>query len=164
MFSKMMVMVGSLFLTAVLASFGASAHADNINTSGVACRNYNASEALDIDYLFNGARNLNASPRSVICPISRSPLTGTPSPTFWVFGSNNPGTATSCTVYVHDYLGTLISLQSFTQSVPASGTTLNWFQAVTFPTLPAAFDFATMLCTIPASAGGVIHGVTAVQP
>ena len=163
MFSKL-VKVGSLFLTAVLASFGASAHADNINTSGVSCRNYNASEALDIDYLTNGVRNLNASSRFVICPVPRSPLTGTPTPTFYVDGSNNPGTSTTCTVTVYNFLGTFVSSQSFTQSVPSTGTTLNWDQPVTFPTPPSTFDYVSLLCFIPANGGGLIHGATAVQP
>jgi hypothetical protein len=163
MFTKL-VKVGALFLTAVLASLGATAHADNINTSGVICQNYNAAEALDIDYFTNGVRNINASSRFVICSVPRSPLTGTPSPTFYVDGENLPGTTTTCTLNVYNFLGTFVSSQSFTKSVPAGGATLDWDQPVTFPTPPSTFDYVSLLCFLPGSGGGLIHGVTAVQP
>lgn len=62
------IAVGSL-LCGVLSAFAVSAvsaHADNINLSGAACRNYNAGEAQNVDRLMFGVRNLNASSRQVI--------------------------------------------------------------------------------------------------
>jgi hypothetical protein len=102
--SKMMK-IGSLFLVGILASFGVTAYADNINTSGVVCQNFNAAQALDIDYLTNGVRNLNAAARSVICSLPRSPLAASAIPEFFVDGQNNTGTSTSCTLTVYDFLG-----------------------------------------------------------
>jgi hypothetical protein len=162
--SSKFVTSGSLSLTLALAFLGAAADADNINTNGVVCQNYNASQALDIDYLPNGVRNVNASPRFVICAVPRSPLTTNPSPTFYVDGENAPGTSTSCTVFVYNYLGTFVSSQSFTRTVPSTGTTLDWDQPVVLPSPPSTFDYVSLLCSIPGNRGGLIRGVTVVQP
>jgi hypothetical protein len=149
-------------IAGTLASLMATANADNINTSGVLCQNFNASQALDIDYLSTGVRNLATSARSVICAIPRSPLAATPLTTFFVDGQNNPGTSTSCTVTVYSYFGTIRSTQSFTEIGEASGRT--WDHFVTMSPQPSTFDYASVVCTLPASAGGRLFGVIAVQP
>lgn len=154
--------LGLFLATGTLASIAATAHADNINTSGVICQNFNASEALDIDYLTTGVRNLAATPRSIICAIPRSPLNAAPSPMFFVDGHNNANTTTTCTVTVYNFMGVIQSTQSFSESGGAGG--LTWDFPVTLALQPAVFDYASLLCSIPASAGGSILGVTAVQP
>lgn len=149
--------LGSLFLTGALASLGAAAHADNINTSGTLCQNFNASEALDIDYLVTGVRNINASPRSVICAIPRSPLQGGATPQFFVDGTNAGANATSCTLFTYSFGGTLTQAFSFSRT----GT---YDQFVSFAVNGVGFfDYASLLCTLPGSAGGVLFGTTSVQ-
>jgi len=159
MFSKSLKL-GLLFAAGTLATITATASADNINTSGVLCQNFNAREALDIDYISSGVRNLAAAPRLVICAMPRSPLAATPFRTFYVDGQNNAGTATSCTITVYSYQGIIQSTQSFTESAgPAP-----WDHGVTMPVVPGTFDYASLLCSLPANAGGTLFGVTAIQP
>jgi hypothetical protein len=166
--SSKLVKLGSLLLTGVLVSIGASAHAGNINTSGVICQNFNAAQALDIDYFTNGVRNINIAPRSVICSVPRSPLPANAHLQFFVDGHNNPGTSTSCTVAVYDFLGAGLMTQSFTITMPSTAPppSLDWDQLVSFPTITSPgdmFDYVSVLCTLPGSGAGLIHGVTAVQ-
>lgn len=153
---------GLLPFVAVLASASTTALADNINTSGVICQNFNAREATDIDYLTTGVRNLAASSRDIICAIPRSPLNSPPSPTFYVDGHNNAGTSTTCTVTVYSFGGIVRSTQTFTENGGTGG--LTWDFPVTLSPQPDFFDYASLLCLIPASIGGSIFGVTAVQP
>jgi hypothetical protein len=136
--------LGSLFVAGALASPGPAAHADQINTSGTVCKNFNASQALDIDFLANGVRNINAAPRPVICAIPRSPLPLGSNATFFVDGVNAPGTTTPCTVFTFD--GTL---HSATLSLPG---------VVTLTAGP--FAYASVLCTLPGNAGTVVYGAT----
>ncbi|HWL88241.1 MAG TPA: hypothetical protein VNO21_20700 [Polyangiaceae bacterium] len=163
--SNKLLKTGSVFLLAgVLASIGATAHAANINTSGVVFRNFNAGEALDIDYLTNGARDINANPRSVVAPIPRSPVASAPSPSFFIDGENTANTSTSCTVFVYDFFGNPVASQFFTEA-SAGASLRNWDHAVTFTAAQlATFNYASVVCTIPGSANGILHGVTAVQP
>jgi hypothetical protein len=147
--------LGSLFLAGALASVGVAAHADNINTSGTVCQNFNASQALDIDYIATGVRNLNAATRPVICALPRSPLVGAATALFFVDGTNSGANTTPCTLFTYSFGGTITNSFSFT----GVGT---YDQAVSFPTL-ATFDYADVLCTLPASAGGTVFGVTSVQ-
>lgn len=152
-----------LLATGTLAS--ATASADNINTSGTICHNYNASEATDIDFFTNGVENVNALPRVIICAIPRSPLKSTPSPTFFVDGHNNPGTVTSCTVTIYDFTGAVQRMQSFTEAGGAAGLTWDFPVNMLTPAgQPGVFDYASLQCVIPGSRGGRIFGVTAVQP
>ena len=161
--SSKLMKIGSLFLAGALASFGVAAHADNINTSGVVCQNYNAGQALDIDYVTNGARNLNAAARPVVCSLPRSPLAAGAIPEFFVDGQNNTGASTSCTLTVYDFLGTFKQSQSFTESAPATGPR-NWDHLVQFAAnAVTTFDYVSVLCTLPGNANGLIHGVTSVQ-
>lgn len=159
------MMLGVLCVAGMVASQGAEVSADNINTSGVSCRNYNASEALDIDYHDYGARNVNASPRWIICPAPRSPLTSIPSPEFFVDGSNSPGTSTSCIATLYTFMGNIVTTVPFTESVPASATMVTpWDHQVTFSIAPTKYDYVSVRCSLPGSGAGHIFGVTAVQP
>lgn len=150
--------LGSLLIGA-LASISSPAAADNINTSGAVCQNYNAWQALDIDYLSTGVRNANASPRPVICAVPRSPLAAGTRAGFWINGSNNNDTSTSCTVYVTSYTGRFVASMSIT------GTGAGWDRFVEFAdNTVSTFDYVDMVCTLPGSYAGTIHGVTARQP
>jgi hypothetical protein len=149
--------LGSLFLAAALASLGSAAHADNINTSGTVCNNFNAGEAQDVDYVGNGVRIANTAARSVICAIPRSPLAAGALPEFFVDGTNSGANSTSCTLFVYNFSGAITQSFSFTRT----GT---YDQAVTFPVGGVGtFDYADVLCTLPGSFGGVLFGVTSVQ-
>jgi len=164
MFSKLGIS-GSLIVTGALASICATAQATNINTSGVVCQNFNASQALDIDYLTNSVRNINAAARPVICSIPRSPVAAGSIPEFFADGHNAPGTCTSCTLTLYHFGGAIAASQSFTNCAPATAV-LDWDQFVTFPTEPAGvdtFDYASLLCTLPGSGNGLVYGATAVQ-
>jgi hypothetical protein len=168
MFSKTacikLLSLANLLVTVVVPAV--TAHADNLNTSGTACRSYNASDSLDIGYRPNGVFNENAAQRWIVCPVARSPLapTSVPTPTFYVDGENKPGSSTTCTVSVNNYLGIFVASQAFTKSVPANGTELNWDQPVQFATPPSTYDYVTLTCLLPGSDNGMIHGITAVQP
>jgi len=157
MFSNRMVL-GGLCVAGVVAAIGTAARADSINTSGVACKNYNAGEALDIDYQTWGVQNINASPRSVVCPVPRSPLTGAaPFPEFWVDGMNVAGTTTSCCAMLFDFDGTFLSSVCWSE-----GAASLWSQPVTFSIKPSTFHYVNLLCTLPGNRGGTILGATAV--
>ena len=161
MFMKAMKLA-LLFTTAGAIAIGSPASADNINTSGTICHNFNASEALDIDYFSTGAENVATTARTIVCAIPRSPLNATPSPTFFVDGRNNANTSTFCTVTVYDFMGNSVASTSFTES--ATTTQRTWDHSVTMSPQPGFFDYASVVCTIPASRGGRIFGATAVQP
>jgi hypothetical protein len=164
--SSKFMKIGSLFLAGALVSLGPTAHADNINTSGVTCQNYNAGQALDIDYLTNGVRNLNAATRQVICSVSRSPIPLGSQAQFFVDGHNNANTCTTCTLTMYLFGGTVAEIQSFRNCAPATAP-LNWDQLVTFTTITPVldtFDYASLLCTLPGSTNGILYGVTALQP
>ncbi|HEY0481442.1 MAG TPA: hypothetical protein VGD37_28195 [Kofleriaceae bacterium] len=155
-----------LFSAAGVTAIAAPASADNINTSGVICQNFNAAQALDIDYFGNRVENVNAAARTIVCAIPRSPLATIPPTFFFVDGHNNPNTVTSCTVTVYDFQGNVRLLQSFTENGGAAGLTWDFPVNMLTPAgmTPAFFDYASLVCTIPASRGGSIFGVTAVQP
>ncbi|MFD1295529.1 hypothetical protein ACFQ4Q_02650 [Lysobacter gummosus] len=153
-----MILGLSLVVGALGSAVPASAYAataQNINISGTACKNYNASEALDIDYLTSGVRNLNASPRSVVCPIARHPVTG-PGQAYYVDGSNYAGASTTCTVSAYDYNGTYLSSTSFTRS---DATYSNY---TSLPTV-SYWGYTSVLCTLPGGANGVLFGASAID-
>ena len=113
------------------------------------CRNYNASEATDIDYLPSAVRNLNSSSRYVICPlVVPIPLGRT---SYYVqadvAGSVGPNQSITCTLFSYSSgSGTYLGSSSFT------------FPYSTFKyglVVPAdAFAGASVLCLLPGSAGG----------
>ncbi|QWP75747.1 hypothetical protein J5226_19370 [Lysobacter sp. K5869] len=137
-------------LGALCATPARAATAQNINLQGSACRNYNASEALDIDYLTSGARNINASARSVICPVARHPVTG-PGQNFFVDGSNTSGSPVYCGLYAYDYNGTLLSSTSTTLPGYASLPTVSYW------------GYVSVLCTLPGGGAAVVYGASAID-
>jgi len=162
--SSKLVKIGSLFLTGTLASIGATAHADNINTSGVICHNFQAAEALDIDYLTNGVQDVNTAARRIICTVPRSPLAATTPAQFFVDGLNTANTITTCTLTAYTFFGAPVTSSTFSEpAIP--GASVTWDHLVTFPagTL-GTFDYVSVLCNIPGSRNGTLFGVTAVQP
>ncbi|MET3135053.1 hypothetical protein AAKU55_005356 [Oxalobacteraceae bacterium GrIS 1.11] len=159
-----MYSVYKLGLTTALCASSAmfvapDAHATDANHSGTICKNYNAGQALDIDYLPNGTRNSNAGARYVICPIVRAP-TANNSASVWVGGTHSNNTvSTSCTLYSYGFLpNTLRGFASFTVSATAG----DWER---FLSLPVAnyWDNLSLLCYIPGSYAGVITGIDVVQ-
>src|SRR3954452_24149117 len=97
--------LGSLFLAAALASLGSGAHADNINTTGTVCNNFNAGEAQDLDYVGTGVRIANTAARTVICAIPRSPLAAGATLEFIVDGTNSGANSTTCTLFTYSFGG-----------------------------------------------------------
>jgi hypothetical protein len=170
--SSKLLKIGSLLVAGTLASIGATARAGgNINTSGVICRNFVASEALDIDYQTIGVQDVNAAARRVICSVPRSPLSAGSIAQFFVDGHNNANTCTTCTLTVYPYnpgnpnLG-MSQSQTFSNCAPAAAP-LEWDQLVSFPTIMSpgdTFEYASLLCIIPGNRNGTLYGVTALQP
>lgn len=157
-------MVGSLFVAGAAAvAVGTMAHADNINTSGVLCQNYNAEEALDIDYVPNAVRNVATSARSIICSVPRSPLVpGSTSGSLAIDGWNNTNTSTSCTVFAVSNTGGTLGSQSFTETATTSPRPWRHTVSLTSTQLRAT-GYVSVLCTIPGHATGEITGLTSFQ-
>ena len=139
-----------------LLSHPGNAYAVNANNSGTSCKNYNAAQVADIDYLASGTRNLNASPRYVICPIVRSPTSASYGVNVYVDGFAAAGRTISCTLYSYDYTGNYLGSQSF----PAARTgTFDQYLSVA----GSYWGNASVLCLLPGSAGGLIYDVDVVQ-
>lgn len=132
-----------------------AATSQNIATHGSACRNYNASQALDIDYFTFGVRAISADARSVICPITTHPVTG-PTQNFYVDGSNANGATTTCTLYAYSFSGTFLSSVSFSRS-DATYDHLASLPSVSY------WGYTSMLCSLPGSGNGVLFGVIAID-
>jgi hypothetical protein len=132
-----------------------TAHAANANHSGTICKNYNAAEATDIDYLTNGTRNLNANPRFVICPLVVAATTNS-STKVHVDGFAFPGQTIFCTLYSYDNEGHFLGSKSFPSA-----------QTGTFDvklSVPSNSSSAlSVLCELPPSAQGVIYDIDVVQ-
>lgn len=142
-------------LLAATASIDArAATSQNISTHGSACRNYNASQALDIDYFTTGVRNINADVRPVICPITTHPVTG-PGQNFYVDGTNYNGATTTCTLYAFNYSGGLLSSVTF-----VVGSTYDYYASLPSVTY---WGYTSMLCSLPGSGNGVLFGVIAID-
>jgi len=149
---------GLSLVVGTLGSVGLSgeAHAVNANNSGTACKNYNAAQVADIDYLPSGARNLNASSRYVICPVVRSTTSASYGVNVYVDGFAAAGKTISCTLYSYDYNGAFLGSKSF----PTART------GVFDQYLSVAGHYwsnASVLCLLPGSAGGIIYDVDVVQ-
>lgn len=132
-----------------------AATSQNIATHGIACRNYNASQALDIDYFVFGVRNIAAEPRYIVCPITTHPVTG-PSQSFYVDGSNANGVTTTCTLYAFNFTGTFLSSTSFSSNAPT------YDYLATLPTV-SYWGYTSMLCALPGGGNGVLLGVIAID-
>jgi len=132
-------------------------HAVNINTSATACKGYGLSAASDFVTYSDGIRNATTTGRYVICPVIRSPLSGT-SGGFYVSGSNNPGQTTSCTLFSWEYNGTFKAAKSF----QSSGARYDSYLSFTNVELPYG-GFLSLMCYMPPNSGGVLRGVAAYQ-
>jgi len=139
---------------AALSGISSTAYAVNNNISGTVCKNYNAGEALDIDYLTFGVRNINANSRSVVCPIIRSPTASPYSVSGYVDGTTYSGATISCTLSSYNYNGDFLGSQFFS----VSGT-FDYFVSVT----GAYWSYASLLCSLPGSGNGIIYGMDVTQ-
>jgi len=134
------------------------AEAVDLNHSGTICRNYNASEVTDIDYVASGARNVNANQRFVICPLIRSPNSAN-NATVYIDGVHSGTQTTNCTLYSHDANGTLLG--SLTTTVTQAGF---WERLLTLPSGQAPFYAnLSLLCYLPGVGTSLILGATVVQ-
>jgi hypothetical protein len=146
-------------LTGVLGLSGlaSKAHAELTDMSGTICRNYNAAEVLDIDYLGWGVRNLNANPRYVICPVVILSLGLNPTLIqLFVQGETFSGATITCTLSTFDHDGTYLGSDSFL--APRSGSFSQYLS-----TSATQLSSSTVLCSLPGSAQGLIVNITAVQ-
>ncbi len=147
-----------LAVVAGLTALAAPAFAHE-NVSGVACRNYNAGQVTDIDYVTSGVRNINSSgARSVICPVDFVP-TADGSITVYVDGRNsNTSVSTTCTLTSYNWNNTFLGSVSATKT-NVSGA---WEMTLTLPAAQASiWSYLTVLCTLPASSAATITGITA---
>lgn len=156
---KVFRIIGGLLLMAALVGgaigIADAATAQNINTHGAICNPYNASQALDIDYLTSGVRTIASSARPVICAVPRHPVTG-PTQSFYVDGSNSAGASTSCSLWSYNFNGVFQSSTSFT------ATEAVYDRFVTLASNPF-YAYTSLLCTLPANGGGVLFGITALD-
>jgi len=132
-----------------------AATSQNLNTHGSTCKNFNAAQALDIDYLTSGVRTIAGAARPVICAVERHPVNG-PSQSFFVDGSNSGGASTSCTLSSFSNAGVFRDSESFTSGAAT------YDQFVTLDPVDL-FDYVSLLCTLPSNARGVLFGVTAID-
>lgn len=142
-------------LTGGVSHVADAATSQSINTSGNVCNPFNASEALDIDYLLSGVRTIAAAPRPVICSLPRHPITG-PAQSWFLDGSNVAGQTTTCTLASFSFFGTL------TGSVTVTGGSPTYDILASLPAV-GFFDYVSVLCTVPANAGGVFFGAQAID-
>jgi hypothetical protein len=151
---KSVLGLGLLTLCGVGLEAGA-AQSQSINTPGSVCNPFNANEATDIDYVSNGVRTIATSARRVVCGVGRHPVAG-PGQSFFVDGSNSAGKSTLCALSSFTFQGTFNSATSFLESSPTYDH-LAALQSV------GRFDYVTLLCNLPANAGGVLFGVITVD-
>ena len=157
MFSKIMK-IGSSFAVALLGTLSmiGDAGAVNLNTHGAAAQPFNASEATLLDYISQGARTVSSSAQSVIVPVVRSPVSAG-SQDFFIDGSNASGQTTYFTLTSYSFLGTFQSSVSFNSNLA----TYDIFQTLTSVT---TYSYVNLIATLPANSGGVLFGITALQP
>lgn len=137
--------------TLSLSSVSTNAYAVNSNINGTVCKNYNAAQALDIDYFGYGTRNVNADVRQVICPIVRSP-TSTNNVELWVYSTLLAGASGSCLLLSYDFDGSLLGSLPFSMGGPAH------------VTVPGTFwSTASVLCYLPGGGRGIINTIDVVQ-
>jgi hypothetical protein len=141
-----------------LLGFVSESHAVNINTSGTACKGYGSHNSTDFVIFSDGIRNATTTPRYVICPVIRSPLSGTAGGGFYVSGANNTGQSTNCTLYSWEYNGTFRGAKSFQSSAP------RYDQYLSFTNVELSFGaFTSLMCYMPPNSAGVLRGAAAYQ-
>jgi hypothetical protein len=115
---------------------------------GLDCVNYNAAEAIDIDRFQYGVRNINASPRNVVCSLPRELTVN--GGTVVVNGANFGGQTTFITAYSHNNF----TLQFAAKSVNSAAATYSIPINFTAAELPAANQL-TLMVLLPASGNGI---------
>src|SRR5262249_45278462 len=139
-------------------SFGAAAHADQINTSGVICRNFNAGQANDIDAIVTGIQNANPNPRDVICSVPRQPVAVGQETVFFVDGETSTNNFVTCTFFTYAPEGFISNSFTFTQGSRFGFTFFD--QRVAFPAFFVGNDdYADLLCTLPGNRNATIFGI-----
>jgi len=125
------------------------------NHSGAICKNYNAGEVTQIDYLVNGTRSYRTVATSVICPLTRNTSNSAGA---WVYVdvTHTGSRTTTCTAYSYNYNGGFLASASqtwtgsgfheFSLNLTGSGKSNSWS------------DYS-VLCTIPGNSAGVVNGI-----
>lgn len=146
------------FTLLLLGSLAAAPMAGAVITdhSGTICKNFNASEAAQIDYLTNGARSYKTSATSLICPLTRNTSN---SGGAWVYVDvTHSGTQTSCcSAFSWDWNGTFLGSASapcWTGSGPH-----DFAINLTGVGKSTPWSNYSVLCTIPGNASGLIRDV-----
>jgi hypothetical protein len=154
----------SLFFVGALLAIASVAQADNINTSGTACRAFSGSQSGSISYTSFGVVNVTASAVPIICPLPRFPLSsGATSGQLYVDGFVFDGGLTSCTVYVTDYTGAFLGSQSF-QNGAGGGASMTFDQPVSFSSsVLSTWAYAAVFCNLAANGRGSIFGITSIR-
>jgi hypothetical protein len=140
-----------------LFSLLGDANAGNLNTHGAVFQAYNAGQANDLDYYPYGVKASASSARYAIASVARSP-NPTDYQVFSIQGANSSGQTTYFTFFAYDLEGNFrdsVSLQS-------SDATYNVGSSLSV----GGFNddvYVSVLALLPASYGGVIHGITAYQ-
>jgi len=131
------------------------AYAVNANHSGTVCRNYNAGEALDIDYFYYGTRNISSTGKYVVCPIVRAPNAASG----YIDGRIYDGETIYCTVYSVNYTGAYLGSTSFSVTGP---TTFDRY--FSFPSTQVSYwGNMSALCYLPGNGQGVIYDIDVIQ-
>lgn len=138
-----------------LAGVSSKVYAVDLNIPGSACRNFNAAEATDIDYFGIGVRNVNASTRTVVCPVVRSP-TSNNTVSVYVDGRSSSDTSISCVLSSFDFDDTFLGSQTF--PAPRTGT---FDQALNVP--GSFWSNANVICDLPGRLEGLIYDIDVVQ-
>ncbi len=146
----------SLGTFALMGGVPNAAHAANGNHSGTICKNYNAGQVKDIDYLVNGTRNLNSSSRFVICPLVTAG-TGNANLGVFVDGFAASGQTITCTLYSYSFQGNFLGAKSFPSAMTGR---FDVYLSVPNGTI---WGGSSVLCLLPPSGQGVINDVDVVQ-
>jgi hypothetical protein len=130
-----------------MSSLTVSSYATNVDHAATICKNWNAAEATDIDYLPYGVRNVNANTRYVVCPIVRS----------------DPGTSVKLNVFVDGYASPGVvycTLYSATPEGDFNGQSTGPMTGAFHPLMTVqenAWMTASVLCALPGNTGGMIY-------
>jgi hypothetical protein len=157
MFSKI-TKIGVSFAGALLGTVSmiGDAGAVNLNTHGSAAQAFNHADALNIDYVSQGARTVSTTQMSVIVPVVRSPVSSG-SQSFYIDGTNLGGSTTFFTLAAFNFNGVIQSSVSFDSNL-ATYDLLKTLNPI------STFSYVQLLATLPANSNGTLFGVTAVQP
>lgn len=152
--ANMLALVVSLAITATFVSGREASAATTTNHSGTICKNYNAGDATEIDYLPSGARSLATYATPVICPLVRS-TTRTAGATAYVDVQHNVNISTNCTVYSYDKKGVYLG----STGANWTGTGFHEFALTLGAGKSTSTSDYAVLCTIPGNGAGTVMGV-----